>query len=349
MTGKKVLVIVCAFNEEEAIFNCLESLKFSIAKHRLEGRVSVACVDNSSTDRTSQIASSFIRRYSGFHYLKVEHCNLCVSRNTYKFFDGFDYVAYVDGDGYVAQDWSKVLISNIDKNPEAHVISGPVFDLESKKENLIWEMYFDSELYGRKDYLIGANMVFSREILDRVDGFPAFFSVRGDESSLLLRINKSGLQPKHVFDEKLTAYNFFTDNLKVFLKTQYADGKRSYSISQLSGSYSKTKLNGLLKLLSLASFFLGLLLTVEYFSVALIFLFLSISPFLFRHRVFVKNIIGKIKSPRLLTKAGYGITILFSRFLFDAGFLTQFLNSEKVSKEMLDETQNPIILERISG
>lgn len=347
--NKKVLVIVCAFNEQEAILNCLESLRSSIRKNRLERRISVVCADNSSTDKTAEIASRFAQLSSGFHYVKIEHCNLCVSRNTYKFFGGFDYIAYVDGDGYVADDWSKTLIGIIDNHTDAHIISGPVFDLESKKENLVWEMYFDSTLYNSDDYLIGANMVFSREILDKVNGFPSFFSVRGDESSLLLRINKLGLPIHHVFDENLIAYNYFTDDLIKFLKTQFADGKRSYSISQLNGTYWKTKLNGLAKLFSLACLGLGLILTKDHLVIGPLFLMASISPFLLRHGVFVRNAFRKIQAPRVLKKARYASVILFSRFLFDAGFLSQFLSRKKVFVEMLDKTEDPIILEKFGG
>lgn len=174
MTNKKILVVVCAYNEQDAIFNCLDSLKNSIARYSLDNNFSVVCVDNSSIDKTPEIASKFAKENKDFHYVKIEHCSLCVSRNTYKYFDGFDYVAYIDGDGYVAEGWAKKLVNIIDQNPEAKIISGHVFDLESKSHNLIWDMYFDSELYGVDNYLIGANMVFSRNVLTKVDGFPSF-------------------------------------------------------------------------------------------------------------------------------------------------------------------------------
>ncbi|MFT5296762.1 MAG: glycosyltransferase involved in cell wall biosynthesis [Colwellia sp.] len=349
MKNKKILVVICAYNEQESIFKCLDSLRISIEKHKLGDNFSIVCVDNSSIDRTPDIASKFVRENEGFNYLKIEHCNLCISRNTYKIFKEFDYVAYIDGDGYVAEDWTITLIDILDKNLQANIVSGPVLDLEYKEENLVWEFFYDSKLYGVDNYLIGANMVFSRQILDKVDGFPCFFPVRGDESSLLLRIKHLGENVDHVFDNNLVAYNYFPSGLTVFLRTQYGDGQRSYDISQLSGTYSKTKINGLVKLVSLI-FLLSVPLAIFINpQIAVLLFFGSFTPFTIRHRTYVRNVVGKIGSPALLRKIKYASVIVLSRYLFDIGFLSRFVEKKDIKKHMLKDTKNPVVVERING
>ncbi|MGF1721715.1 glycosyltransferase family 2 protein [Vibrio kyushuensis] len=349
MSNKKVLVVVCAYNEQDGIFHCLDSLRISIEKHNLKGCFSVVCVDNSSTDETQDIAFKFARENKGFNYVKIEHCNLCISRNTYKSFEGFSYIAYIDGDGYVAEDWAISLVKILNRNSDAHIVSGPVFDLESKTENLVWDMYFDSNLYGVDNYLIGANMVFSRELLDKVDGFPSFFPVRGDESSLLLRISNLGEDINHIFDTSLVAYNYFPSDLSTFLKVQYTDGKRSYDISQLSGTYLKTKLNGVLKLVSLLLLLSAPLIALLSPALAMLSFLVSIGPFLLRHKTYVKNVFGKVRSPSLMRKFKYASTIILSRYLFDVGFLSRFIENKVIKSEMLAETKNPTVVESING
>ncbi len=349
MKNIKILIVVCAYNEQESIFNCLDSLRMSIEKNKLDHNFSVVCVDNSSIDSTAGIASNFARENEGFNYVKIEHCNLCISRNTYKNFKGFDYIAYIDGDGYVSEDWAIRLINIFDKNPQANIVSGPVLDLESKKENLIWEFFYDSKLYGVDNYLIGANMVFSRKLLDKVDGFPSFFPVRGDESSLLLRIRNLGEDVNHIFEKSFVAYNYFPSGVSIFLRTQYADGKRSYDISQLSGTYLKTKINGLVKFVSVI--FLLSVPPAIFISpiIAVLLFFASIGPFAIRHRTYVKNLVGKIGSPAILKKIKYASVIILSRYLFDIGFLSRFVGNKHVKKCMLKETKNPVVLEKING
>ena len=348
MKNKKVLVLVCAFNEQDAILKCLKSLKNSIKNSNAEDDFSVICVDNSSTDKTAEIALNFIRPNSGFSYVKIEHCNLCISRNTYKYFEDFDYIAYVDGDGYVDKNWAKVLINIIDNKEKVQIISGPVFDLETKKRNFVWEMFFNYELFDSKDYLIGANMIFSKELLNKVDGFPSFFTVRGDESSLLLRIKKLNQEIVHIFDENLIAYNFFTDKLSDLFKTQFTDGQRSHDISQLNGTYMKTKINGLIKLSSFLFLLLSFIMVTQNIVYSFICFFTSLSPFMYRHRIYTINLFKKIKNPNISIKFKYALAILLSRFIFDAGFLSKFIKSKKVDKIMLNDTRNPIILETIS-
>lgn len=349
MINKKILILVCAYNEQEGIYDCLESIKLSIELHGLEDVFSVVCVDNSSTDNTPGIASKFAIENKGFSYVKIKHCNLCVSRNTYKYFNGYDYVAYIDGDGYVSESWAINLNRLIESNSKACMISGPVLNLESEGENLVWEMYFDSELYGSDCYLIGANMVFSRSILNKVDGFPSFFPVRGDESSLLIRINSLNEEVTHVFDKGLIAYNYFPSDLTRFLRMQYSDGKRSYDISQLNGAYLKTSLNAVIKIFSLFFLMFSIVCLFIQPTLSLLSFFMSIAPFFIRHKKYIRNVFKRINKLNFFRRLRFCSIIILSRYLFDVGFLVSFFGPYNVRKEMLDKTENPVILEKIDG
>ena len=78
---------------------CLTSIANSVTASGGLHRFKVVCVDNSSTDNTWDIAQRFSALPVDYEYIKIQHSPLCVSRNSYKFYLDFDYVAYLDADG----------------------------------------------------------------------------------------------------------------------------------------------------------------------------------------------------------------------------------------------------------
>ena len=61
----KVSFVMPAYNEEQLIGKCLESVNREIERSGYEAEIVVA--DNGSTDRTGGIAASFPRRYSAVY------------------------------------------------------------------------------------------------------------------------------------------------------------------------------------------------------------------------------------------------------------------------------------------
>ena len=82
MSEINISVVVCAYNEEVELNNCLESIKLEIGVRK---DVEVIIVDNESNDRTGEIALDFILRCNNelrVRCLRIKHVSLTSSRNT---------------------------------------------------------------------------------------------------------------------------------------------------------------------------------------------------------------------------------------------------------------------------
>lgn len=339
----KCLIIVCAYNEGNNIKNCLGSILKSISKADASEHFSVLCVDNSSIDETSVIVNNMCDSCKQLKYLKIEHDYLCVSRNSYQYIQGFDYIAYVDGDGFVDSDYINELANTIEET-KADIISGPVLEAKQNKANHFWDLFYDSKLYVESDFLIGANMVFKAALLDEVGGFPSIFEVRGDESSLLLRINLSGVNINKTFNPKMITYNNFTQSHNVFFNSQFSDGKRSYQISKIRGYYHRINIcHRVLSLLLLVVF----VSTISFnFIIAISSFFLSIAPTIFRFRFYYKAMFKRLFTSFSWRHSLVVLSIISSKFIFDFGFVLEFLKFNRSKKLDITLTRVPNVLEK---
>ncbi|KDN28691.1 hypothetical protein VFDL14_15695 [Vibrio fortis] len=337
------LIVVCAFNEEKNISRCISSIFTSISKSRYKSCFSVLCVNNSSTDDTGVLVKEMCEEYDKLKYYKIEHDYLCVSRNSYQHLIEFDYIAYVDADGYVENNYITELGVSIEKyRPD--ILSGPVLEAREGKENILWQLYYDSKLYNEENYLIGANMVFSRKLLDKVQGFPSIFEVRGDESSLLLKIEKEKLDYRRIFNEKMVTFNNFTQSKSEFLRTQYHDGKRSCQISKIREK--NHSLNVLHRTCSLIFFALGVSLLPLNYALSLLSFSLSIVPTIFRFRSYYKLMLGKALSNFSISYGTVALTIIMSKFIFDLGFILKLIRNRDKHVEDISSFRVPIIVEK---
>ena len=341
----KVLIVVCAYNEEKRLLDCLKSIECSMELYNKTDVVyDVVCIDNSSSDDTRLIAKGFTKDKNNFHVITIKHCSLSVSRNSYKLFEGYDYIAYLDGDGGVDGNWCSELASVILVH-KPDVISGPVLEHEVSSPNLIWEFYFDSKLISSQTYLIGANMVFHRALLDRSGGFPSIFYSRGDETGLLLRLKMLGVKYKHFYCAELVAYNCFDEKISTFFKTQYFDGKRSNQLYRLSNvSRYKCFVNFLYKFNSIAALLLAIPVSLIDVKVGVLLFMGSYIPHFLRTFKYHKNVFKKITQKKHTGSIRYAIGVLSSRYIFDFGYLVSFFSrKEKLS---LEKIENPVVVDK---
>ena len=65
-TNPKISVVVCTYNRDQMLPECLESL----SNQRVDKNLyEVIVVDNNSKDNTQEVANGFVRKYSNFRYL----------------------------------------------------------------------------------------------------------------------------------------------------------------------------------------------------------------------------------------------------------------------------------------
>ncbi len=159
----KVSVVVPAFNEENYIKDCLESI--------LTQTVSpdeIIVVDNNSTDRTVQIAKKM-----GARVVKETRQGMIHARN--KGFDSAKYeiIARCDADSRVPVDWIKRIKFNFE-NYDIDALSGPTifydYAIKSQLPVKIYTRFMKLLLRGNQT-LIGPNMSLTKSSWLRVRNF----------------------------------------------------------------------------------------------------------------------------------------------------------------------------------
>ena len=336
-----ILVIVCAYNEEKYILACLTSIAKSLSVSGRLNRFKLVCVDNSSTDNTWDLAQKFSALPVHYECIKIQHSPLCVSRNSYKFYSDFDYVAYLDADGGVDLGWARNLLDIVDsKKPD--IVSGPVLNLpETSNQNRLWEVFYDSSIFKTDNYLIGANMCFSAEFLHSVGGFPHVFDYRGDETCLLLKAHLLGLVTNVNYHKNVIAYNHFPDSKKNFLKEQFNDGIRSSQISRLWPKHNFNFLIFFYRLVRLLGLVLSLILMPITYLGALFCILMSLGQIFFRHPHFIVNVFKKVMQKSNPATIIDGLTVLVSFYVFDLGFLKGFLSKNPFTKASIFTSPSP--------
>lgn len=186
-----VSVVVCAFNEQKLLGQCLDGL---LALDYPRDLYEVIVVDDESTDNTFAIASAFIAGLGAdsprFRLVRIEHGGLSVARNSGIRLSEGSVIAFIDGDAVPARRWldelAKPFMAGADYvGGRIDLLNGDswVARLLQRTRN---RQFFGPKIFN--DNLIGCNMAYRRGVLDEAGGFHENFISRGDESTLVARI-----------------------------------------------------------------------------------------------------------------------------------------------------------------
>lgn len=202
-------VVVCTYNRSDILGSCLQSLAAQNAEREL---FEVVVVDNNSTDRTFEIATSFAEQFRNFRVIGEPKQGLSNARNRGWLEARGDYVAYIDDDAIAYEGWVSAICDFVGRRPEVGVFGGP-FDGFYLSDPPGW---FPPE-YGSldmgseerpiaigKEWIIGLNMVFRKELLPRFGGFSDKLGMNGtttafgEEINLFLLMHEGGEQIYYV-------------------------------------------------------------------------------------------------------------------------------------------------------
>ena len=185
----KLSVVVCTYNRDRYIYECLSCL----VKNKFQGEWELLLVDNNSTDNTKNECERFVVDYtpSNYRYIKETNQGLSYARNRGIAESSGDWVVFLDDDAYVSESYLSTLSYWLTRYPEAGAFGGaiePVFeDIEPKWINP-WSLSFVSALnlgdepclFEANKYPIGANMGISRATIDLVGVFNTSLGRTGD-------------------------------------------------------------------------------------------------------------------------------------------------------------------------
>jgi len=155
---KKITVIVPAYNEEELIAGCLDSLlNQTLDKEIYE----IIVVDNNSTDQTARIAASTgvrVEKETRKGYVHAIRRGIEVAQT--------DIIAFTDADCRVPSGWLAKILAHFDVSSRIVGVGGKLafYDIPP-----IFDKTFRSILYFNKA-LPGNNMAVRREALRQIGG-----------------------------------------------------------------------------------------------------------------------------------------------------------------------------------
>lgn len=117
MEEKLISIIVAAYNIEDFLGRCLESILAQTYKN-----LQIIVVDDGSTDNTASICDEYAKRDSRIILVHQKNSGLSGARNTaLKLAEG-EYIGYVDGDDYIEPDmYEKMLKACLDTEAQVAV------------------------------------------------------------------------------------------------------------------------------------------------------------------------------------------------------------------------------------
>jgi O-antigen biosynthesis protein len=214
-----VSVIVCCFNGESTLENCLSGLE------KLEyPDVEVIVIDDGSTDTSAAIAA----RHPNFKLVSQENRGLGNARNLGLELSTGEIVAYIDCDAWPDPHWLHYLVSTFAATTHA-CVGGP--NLPPAGDPPLSECV--SQAPGGPNHVLlsdreaehvpGCNMAFRAAALREIGGFDPRFRVAGDDVDVCWQIQDRGWTIG--FSPAAVVWHHRRDTLKGYWKQQVGYGK----------------------------------------------------------------------------------------------------------------------------
>ena len=168
-------IIVCTYNRDFLLEKCLKSIaNQDYDKSKFE----VIVVDNNSTDNTKNVILPFLNN-PRFKYTLERNQGLSLARNKGLELAMGEYIAYLDDDTIIPEDWVSNCFELIKNIPSLDGFGGPLYPFYTTEKPKWFEDKFVIQMgtqstpyllkYGHS--FIGANMVWKTDLLKSIDGF----------------------------------------------------------------------------------------------------------------------------------------------------------------------------------
>jgi O-antigen biosynthesis protein len=215
----RVSVVVCAYNAERTMDQCLGSL--AVLNYP---DYEVIVVNDGSGDRTLDIAE----KYSFCRIISQPNKGLSVARNVGAEAAKGEIVAYTDSDCVADPDWLTYLVARMETNNLA-ACGGPNFP--PSEDTLVpavvavapggpTHVLISDEV---AEHIAGCNMAFRREILMRLGGFDPIYRAAGDDIDICWRFQDAGYVIG--FSPAALVWHFRRNTISAYFNQQRGYGK----------------------------------------------------------------------------------------------------------------------------
>ncbi|MGO9268030.1 MAG: glycosyltransferase [Candidatus Binataceae bacterium] len=214
-----VSVVICAYNAERTMRDCLESLR------KLDyPNYEVVIVDDGSRDSTAQISADFPE----FRLIRQPNKGLSVARNVGAHAANGEIVAYTDSDCVVDPHWLTLMVRAMAENAfdgcggpnYAPHETGWVEGCVAASPGAPCHVLVGDD---RAEHLAGCNMIFRKAALLELGGFDPQFTAAGDDVDICWRMLDAGFTLG--FCPSAFVWHFRRNTVKAYYGQQRGYGK----------------------------------------------------------------------------------------------------------------------------
>ncbi len=214
----RISVVVCSYNGERTIRDCLDGLG-GLAYPDFE----VIVVDDGSNDKTAAIAREY-----GFRVISSENRGLSSARNTGLEAAGGEIVAYTDDDARPDPHWLTYLAATFMSTDYVGVGGpnvappgdGPIAACVANAPGGPLHVLLDDR---EAEHIPGCNMAYRREYLQAIGGFDPQFRAAGDDVDVCWRLQEHGWRLG--FSPAAVVWHHRRNSVRTYWKQQYGYGK----------------------------------------------------------------------------------------------------------------------------
>ncbi len=218
MAGPTVSVVLIAYNQEREIDAALAAL--ARQTHR---DFQLVAVDNNSSDRTGSVIRRWLPSFERAVVVDArEGQGASYARNTGIAAAEGEYLCFLDGDDYPADDWLEHMV---DAAPRGDIIGGQLDKRALNPPHMVGNPIAFTQVGGLDfsplAWVIGANMAAWRHVFDRVGLWPTGL-VSSEDVLLCLRAQAAGMTVA-IADGAVVHYRLRT-SLRALLRAEYRYG-----------------------------------------------------------------------------------------------------------------------------
>jgi len=190
----KISFSIPAYNEEARLSRCLEAVQKEIMRAGMENDAEIIVVNNASTDRTKEIASSF----ANVRVVDEPRKGLTFARQAGFLVSTGALVANVDADTMVPPGWLDTVMREFDRDPNLVALSGPFiyYDLPPLDRFFVKLFYgigyatyaFNKHVLRTGSMLQGGNFVVRRDAMEKIGGFDTSIHFYGEDTDVARRL-----------------------------------------------------------------------------------------------------------------------------------------------------------------
>lgn len=186
MNQKLVSIVIPAYNEEENIVDCIQSIK----NQSYKGPKEIIIVDNNSIDNTNALAQN-----EGVTVIIEKMPGVCAARQAGTLLARGEIIVSSDADTTFPTDWLENIMKTFEINPDIVAIGGP-FILKNAPwwgeliyGNLVFGIIKFAYYFSGRSMLFGSNTAFKKEAWE---GYDITVNQGGDEVLLLRQLRRKG-------------------------------------------------------------------------------------------------------------------------------------------------------------